>query len=47
MLLQTVSIIGVKKLRGDFQAKELAVAVTSQIGVDEIFENYLRYAKIN
>ncbi|BAY42130.1 putative helicase (plasmid) [Nostoc sp. NIES-2111] len=42
---QTVSTIGVKKLRGDFQAKELAVAVTSQIGVDEIFENYLRYAK--
>ncbi|BAB77405.1 DEAD/DEAH box helicase (plasmid) [Anabaena sp. FACHB-709] len=42
---QTISTIGVKKSRGDFRAKELAVAVTSQIGVDEIFQNYLKYAK--
>ncbi|RUR72433.1 hypothetical protein DSM107007_57370 [Nostoc sp. PCC 7120 = FACHB-418] len=42
---QTISTIGVKKSRGDFRAKELAVAVTSQIGLDEIFQNYLKYAK--
>ncbi|WP_414552510.1 DEAD/DEAH box helicase [Anabaena sp. CCY 0017] len=42
---QTISTIGVQKSRGDFRAKELAVAVTSQIGVDEIFQNYLKYAK--
>ncbi|MBW4635423.1 MAG: DEAD/DEAH box helicase [Iphinoe sp. HA4291-MV1] len=42
---QTISTTGVQKSRGDFRAKELAVAVTSQIGVDEIFQNYLKYAK--
>ncbi|KAB8314380.1 DEAD/DEAH box helicase [Tolypothrix campylonemoides VB511288] len=42
---QTISTSGVKKSRGDFRAKELAVAVTSQIGVDEIFQNYLKYAQ--
>lgn len=41
---QTISTSGVQKSRGDFRAKELAVAVTSQIGVDEIFQNYLKYA---
>ncbi len=37
---QTISTLGVAKSRGDFRAKELAVAVTSQIGVSEILENY-------
>lgn len=41
---QTISTTGVQKSRGDFRAKELAAAVTSQIGVDEIFQNYLKYA---
>ena len=41
---QTISTTGVKKSRGDFIANELAVAVTSQIGVDEIFQSYLKYA---
>ncbi len=42
---QTISTIGVSKSCGDFRAKELAVAVTSQIGVRDILENYLLYAK--
>ncbi|MHC5755306.1 MAG: DEAD/DEAH box helicase [Nostoc sp.] len=42
---QTISTIGVAKSRGDFRAKELPVAVTSQIGVSEILENYLKYAR--
>ncbi|MFS0519973.1 DEAD/DEAH box helicase [Nostoc sp. UIC 10607] len=42
---QTISTIGVAKSRGDFRAKELAVAVTSQIGVSEILENYFKYAR--
>ncbi|MEH1788843.1 MAG: DEAD/DEAH box helicase [Nostoc sp.] len=42
---QTISTLGVAKSRGDFRAKELAVAVTSQIGVSEILENYLKYAR--
>ncbi|NEU78693.1 hypothetical protein G1O98_06285 [Nostoc sp. UIC10630] len=37
--------VGVAKSRGDFRAKELAVAVTSQIGVNEILENYFKYAR--
>jgi len=41
---QTISTTGVLKVRGDYRAKELAVAVTSQIGVDEIYQNYLKYA---
>lgn len=42
---QTISTVGVAKSRGDFRAKELAVAVTSQIGVSEILENYFKYAR--
>ncbi|MEH1978033.1 MAG: DEAD/DEAH box helicase [Nostoc sp.] len=42
---QTISTLGVAKSRGDFRAKELAVAVTSQIGVSEILENYFKYAR--
>ena len=42
---QTISTLGVAKSRGDFRAKDLAVAVTSQIGVSEILENYFKYAR--
>lgn len=42
---QTISTSGVQKSRGDYRAKELALAVTSQIGVAEIFQNYLKYAR--
>lgn len=42
---QTISTLGVAKSRGDFRAKELAIAVTSQIGVSEILENYFKYAR--
>ncbi|AUB35572.1 Superfamily II DNA or RNA helicase [Nostoc flagelliforme CCNUN1] len=42
---QTISTLGVLKSCGDFRAKELAVAVTSQIGVTDILENYLKYAQ--
>ncbi|WP_193200663.1 DEAD/DEAH box helicase [Nostoc sp. MG11] len=41
---QTISTVGVEKYAGDFKASQLAVAVTSQIGVEQIFQNYLKYA---
>jgi len=42
---QTISTKGVSTSRGDFKTKELAIAVTSQIGLSSIFQNYLKYAK--
>ncbi len=42
---QTLSTKGVSTSRGDFKAKELALAVTSQIGLSSILQNYLKYAK--
>ena len=42
---QTISTKGVKDSRGDFRPKELALAVTSQIGVKAVIQNYLLYAK--
>ncbi|WP_341531782.1 DEAD/DEAH box helicase (plasmid) [Nostoc sp. UHCC 0302] len=41
---QTISTVGVEKYGGDFKASQLAVAVTSQIGVSQIFQNFLKYA---
>ena len=42
---QTISTKGVNTSRGDFRAKELALAVTSQIGISSVLQNYLKYAK--
>ena len=42
---QTISTKGVSTSRGDFKAKELAIAVTSQIGLNSVLQNYLKYAK--
>lgn len=41
---QTLSTKGVDRSRGDYRAKDLALAVASQIGVSQIFQNYLKYA---
>jgi len=41
---QTLSTIGISTSRGDFKAKELALAVTSQIGLSSVLQNYLKYA---
>jgi len=42
---QTISTKGVNTSRGDFRAKELALAVTSQIGLSSVLQNYLKYAR--
>jgi len=41
---QTLSTIGISTARGDFKAKELAISVTSQIGLSSVLQNYLKYA---
>ena len=41
---RTLDTKGVKTSGGDFRVKELALAVTSQIGLPNIVENYLKYA---
>ncbi|MBA3921562.1 MAG: DEAD/DEAH box helicase, partial [Nostocaceae cyanobacterium] len=42
---QSISTVGVEKTKGDFRASALALAVTSQIGAPEIYQNYLLYAR--
>ena len=41
---QTISTIGVKKSRVDFRAKDLALAVSTQVDVKDIFDNWKKYA---
>ncbi len=41
---QTISTVGIKKSRGDFLASELALAVNSQVGVADVFDNWRKYA---
>ncbi|MFB2921818.1 DEAD/DEAH box helicase [Aerosakkonema sp. BLCC-F2] len=41
---KTISTYGVAKNERDFNSRDLALAVTTQVGVDEIVQNYLKYA---
>lgn len=42
---QTISTYGVAKNWGDFSSRDLALAVTNQIGINDIVQNYLKFAK--